>query len=64
MKKTCELCGITGNHSPDVEKSEIDLIGFLAEDIKKSVVPKWMCQNCYDAYQAINPEAEPILIQF
>lgn len=64
MKKTCETCGAVGEHLQDVEKSEIDLVGFMATDITESVAPKWFCQNCYEAYQAINPEAEPILIQF
>jgi hypothetical protein len=40
------------------------LVGFMAEDIKDSVAPKWMCQSCYEAFQAINPDAEPIMFQF
>ena len=64
MKKHCEICGVVGEHLHDPNESEIDLIGFMMEDITKSVAPKWMCQNCYDAFQAINPTATPILIQF
>lgn len=65
----CDHCSWKGKHIPrDQDASEIDLIGFMGPDFEvdkeDAVQPTWMCQSCYEAYQAINPLATPVCIQF
>ena len=65
----CETCHETRTfvcHSQ--ADSEIELVGFIALSdsalVKdQSVAPKWICQNCFTAFLAINEAVTPVFFE-